>query len=110
MEQQYSLAVAIVLRTRTYGVSIQQSGLGIVNRFSKPDGNSNGSPDSGQSAVIDILRNVNERSIHLAYAIKSSLQSLPNSQVDESISFLRCYSFKASPCYSCGVQPKGKKD
>ena len=73
VEQQYAKAVQIVLKTRSYAEVVATSG----------SAGSGGIAMNTEmiGAVNDVLKSVNERSIHLADTIKKSLLNLPNSQL-----------------------------
>jgi hypothetical protein len=79
VEQQFSKAVAVVLKTRAYADSVFHEEM--VRSPSKA-GSGTGADTAASSFVLEILRTVNERSINLASAIKKSLLNLPNSQVE----------------------------
>jgi hypothetical protein len=90
VEQQYSSAVAVVLRVRSYLDHLLGGGGG-GNPLGGAPPNTH-PPSSEQTAITltatNILKDVNEKSIHLASTIQKSILKLPNSQVDLSITLL----------------------
>jgi hypothetical protein len=80
VEQQFSKAVAVVLKTRAYADSVFHEEMA-----RSPNKTTRGDDTPASSFVLEILRTVNERSINLASAIKKSLLNLPNSQVRSTV-------------------------